>query len=106
MVRFAMIFVVLAGLAFMANWFTIKRDDEGLPTKRPNVRRGGPKPLYKFGRIIHGQSVYLGDILMAPSNRMVSPFNITLPKILCTRLAYSAGRPSREGNGTCWPSES
>lgn len=28
MVRFAMIFVVLAGLAFMANWFTIKRDDD------------------------------------------------------------------------------
>ena len=28
MFRFVMILVVLAGLAFMANWFTINRDEE------------------------------------------------------------------------------
>ena len=42
----------------------------------------------------------------APSSRMVSPFSIGLVMIDATSCAYSSGRPSRLGNGTCWPSES
>ena len=44
---------------------------------------------------------YLGCILIAPSNRITSPFNISFSIICFASAAYSSGRPSRDGNGTC-----
>src|SRR6185503_18182277 len=49
---------------------------------------------------------YLGVIRIAPSRRIVSAFSISTSTIAFTSCAYSAGRPRREGNGTCLPSES
>ena len=46
---------------------------------------------------------YFGCILIAPSKRMTSPFNISLRMISETSEAYSSGRPSRGGNGTIFP---
>lgn len=43
---------------------------------------------------------YRGAILIAPSKRITSPFNIEFSAIATTRAAYSSGLPSREGNGT------
>ena len=43
---------------------------------------------------------------MAPSRRMVSALSISISTIDFTICANSAGRPRREGNGTCLPSDS
>src|SRR5919202_156231 len=55
-------------------------------------------------RLANG-SVHRGAMRMAPSRRIVSPLSITFSTICCTSAAYSSGRPSRGGNGTCCPSE-
>src|SRR4051812_6265556 len=49
---------------------------------------------------------HLGPIRIAPSSRMVSPFNICASAMYLTIAANSSGLPSREGNGTCLPSDS
>ena len=40
---------------------------------------------------------HFGPIRMAPSRRMVSPLSMALSTMCAARLAYSAGRPSRDG---------
>src|SRR5882757_9049826 len=42
---------------------------------------------------------HLGCIRMAPSRRMVSPFNMEISKIEATSCANSSGLPRRLGNG-------
>src|SRR4029453_8304450 len=49
---------------------------------------------------------YFGAMRMAPSSLITSPFSISFSKICRTSEAYSAGRPSRGGNGTCCASDS
>ena len=44
---------------------------------------------------------YRGDIRIAPSSRIVSPFSIGLAIMLLTSSAYSSGLPSRLGKGVC-----
>ncbi len=46
---------------------------------------------------------HFGPIRMAPSRRMVSPLSMAFSTMCAARFAYSAGRPSRDGCGTCWP---
>ena len=43
---------------------------------------------------------------IAPSRRITSALSISISTIAFTSCAYSAGRPRREGNGTCLPSDS
>ena len=47
---------------------------------------------------------YFAVIRIEPSSRMVSPLSISFSTICFTSAAYSAGRPRRDGNGTCWAS--
>src|SRR6266516_293798 len=46
-----------------------------------------------------------GCILIAPSNLIISPLSISFSIICFASAAYSSGRPSRDVNGTCCPSE-
>jgi hypothetical protein len=50
--------------------------------------------------------LYLGAMRIAPSRRMVVPLSIGFRTMASASCAYSAGSPSRDGNGTCWPSDS
>src|SRR2546421_11776280 len=46
-----------------------------------------------------GGSTHLGCILIAPSRRIVSPFNMGISKIAATICANSSGLPRRLGKG-------
>ncbi|QDT60963.1 hypothetical protein SV7mr_34920 [Stieleria bergensis] len=54
MFRFVMILVVLAGLAFMANWFTINRDEETttIQIDRQQIRSDLSKAAEKGRKLI------------------------------------------------------
>src|ERR1700736_5847059 len=52
-----------------------------------------------------GGSAHLGCIRIAPSRRIVSPFNMGISKIAATICANSSGLPRRFGNGTWLASE-
>ena len=49
--------------------------------------------------------LHRGAIRIAPSSRIVSPLSIGFSTICWTSAAYSSGRPSRLGCGTCRPSD-
>jgi len=51
-------------------------------------------------------TLHFGAMRIAPSRRMHSPLSIVFSQMCATSAAYSSGRPRREGNGTCLPSES
>src|SRR4029077_11655038 len=53
-----------------------------------------------------GEDYYLGAIRLAPSRRMGFGVSLSVSTSDFTSCAYSAGRPRREGNGTCLPSDS
>src|SRR2546425_10752258 len=59
--------------------------------------------------LYHGEDTrcppYFGAMRIAPSRRIVSPFNISFSMMCLARAAYSLGRPRRDGKGTCCPSE-
>src|SRR5258705_160171 len=57
--------------------------------------------------MVHGRSCpQRGCMRMAPSRRITSPLSIGFSMMWAARAAYSTGRPSRGGKGTCLPSES
>src|SRR5215475_1885549 len=47
---------------------------------------------------------HFGGIRKAPSRRITSPLSIAFSMMCLASAAYSAGTPSRAGNGTCAPS--
>ena len=50
-------------------------------------------------------SLSAGAMRIAPSRRIVSPLSIGLATMALTSWPYSDGSPSRDGCGTCLPSE-
>src|SRR6266446_4880665 len=76
----------------------------GRPAARTTVigspRTAGPsRPTTSCG------SHYRGCIRIAPSSRIVSPFSIAFSMMCRASAANSAGRPRRDGKGTCLPSD-
>ncbi len=76
----------------------LKDADEAMyAAKNGTPRPSRPEPL-RLG-------TYFGAILIAPSSRMTSPFSIGFATTCATSAPYSAGFPSRDGCGTCSPSD-
>src|SRR5262245_53722849 len=51
------------------------------------------------------QHYHFGDMRKAPSRRITSPLSIAFSMMCLASAAYSAGSPSRGGNGICAPSD-
>src|SRR3546814_7406403 len=71
-----------------------------------HIPHEGLDPCGDFRCPFAADTGHLGDILIAPSSRIVSPLSIGFSTIARTSLAYSDGSPRRLGNGTWRPSDS
>src|SRR5205085_10161073 len=81
----------------------IRRKSE-IGNRRAGSRRGSW--LYRFPISHFRFPAHLGASLIAPSNRIVSPFRYRFSMMNFTSSANSADWPRREGKGTCAHSES
>ena len=60
----------------------------------------GSRKLSREPRPSAVNASYFGCMRRAPSRRMPSPLSMSFSMIALTSVAYSSGRPRREGNGT------